>query len=210
MEGQLDFPMGMSEAEVEAVVREVTDEEVAHYHEYGWVMMRGLVQPAFAAEMLRAVRAAGDFGSCPAKAGVEPFRSFIFSQRMSGNAAKLVNRSRLKGVDVPMHWRPGGISATGVSKPAGQSPSSEMPADLQHFGELGCLQAPFLTGQHSSHRWRCVPDENGVLLGSGFHSDSAEHGSDRVGELQFWLALAEVTPEMGKHPTFRSGRQDAW
>jgi hypothetical protein len=30
-----------------------------------------------------------------------------------------------------------------------------------------------------------------------YHQDSAEHGSDRVGELQFWLALAEVTPEMG-------------
>ena len=29
-----DFPMAMSEAEVAAVVREVTDEEVTHYHEY--------------------------------------------------------------------------------------------------------------------------------------------------------------------------------
>ena len=33
--------------------------------------------------------------------------------------------------------------------------------------------------------------------GSVYHQDSSEHGSDRVGELQFWLALAEVTPEMG-------------
>ena len=65
------------------------------------------------------------------------------------------------------------ISATGVSKPAGQAPSEEMPEELQHF------------------------DTNGVLLGSGFHCDSAEHGSDRAGELQFWLALAEVLPEMG-------------
>lgn len=32
---------------------------------------------------------------------------------------------------------------------------------------------------------------------SAYHQDSAEHGSDRVGELQFWLALDEVTPEMG-------------
>ena len=29
------------------------------------------------------------------------------------------------------------------------------------------------------------------------HQDACEHGSDRVGELQFWMALAEVTPEMG-------------
>lgn len=32
---------------------------------------------------------------------------------------------------------------------------------------------------------------------TAYHQDSAEHGSDRVGELQFWLALDEVTPEMG-------------
>ena len=165
--------MAMTEAEVEAVVREVTDEEVAHYHEFGWVMMRGLVQPAFAAEMLRAVQAAGEFDGHPARSGIEPFRSFMFSKRMSSNAAKLVNRKRLKGVDVPMRWRQDAISATGVSKPAGQAPSEEMPEELQHF------------------------DTNGVLLGSGFHCDSAEHGSDRAGELQFWLALAEVLPEMG-------------
>lgn len=30
-----------------------------------------------------------------------------------------------------------------------------------------------------------------------YHQDSAEHGSDRIGELQFWLALVHVTPEMG-------------
>lgn len=32
---------------------------------------------------------------------------------------------------------------------------------------------------------------------SPYHQDSAEHGSDRIGELQFWLALDEVTPDMG-------------
>ena len=168
------FAMALSEAEVEAVVREVTDEEVAHYHEYGWVMMRGLVEPAFAAEMLRALRDTGaDFGAHPAKFGVEPFRSFMFSRRMSSNAAKLVNKARIKGVDVPMRWRQDAATPTGVTKAAGMTPSEEMPAELQHH------------------------DANGVLLGSGFHCDSAEHGSDRVGELQFWLALAEVTPEMG-------------
>ena len=35
--------------EIETVVREVTDEEVAFYHEYGWVMMPRLVAPEFAA-----------------------------------------------------------------------------------------------------------------------------------------------------------------
>ena len=131
-----------------------------HYREYGWVMLRGLVNPAFAAEMLRALGEAGDFGGHPAKNGVEPFRSFMFSQRMSSNAAKLVNRARLKGVDVPMRWRQDAIPPSGVTKPAGQAPSEEQPSELQHY------------------------DTDGVLLGSGFHCDSAEHGSDRAGELQ--------------------------
>jgi ectoine hydroxylase-related dioxygenase (phytanoyl-CoA dioxygenase family) len=171
---QQPFGMAMSEAEVEVVVREVTDEEVAHYHEYGWVMMRGLVDPRFAEEMLRALRASDvDCDGHPARFGVEPFRSFMFSRRMSSNAAKLVNRARLKGVDVPMRWRQDTTPPTGITKPAGQTPSEEMPSELQHH------------------------DKNGVLLGSGFHCDSAEHGSDRAGELQFWLALAEVTPAMG-------------
>jgi hypothetical protein len=33
--------------------------------------------------------------------------------------------------------------------------------------------------------------------GTRYHQDSCEHGSDRVGEMQFWLALDEVTPSMG-------------
>ena len=43
----------LTEREIEAVVREVTDEEVAFYHEYGWVMMKQLVDSAFATELLR-------------------------------------------------------------------------------------------------------------------------------------------------------------
>ena len=33
--------------------------------------------------------------------------------------------------------------------------------------------------------------------GATYHQDACEHGSDRVGELQFWLALAAVSPPMG-------------
>ena len=40
----------LTEREIEAVVREVTDEEVAFYQEYGWVMMKQLVDPEFVTE----------------------------------------------------------------------------------------------------------------------------------------------------------------
>lgn len=42
-----------------------------------------------------------------------------------------------------------------------------------------------------------VRRDPGTEQGTPYHQDSAEHGSDRAGELQFWLALDEVTPEMG-------------
>ena len=44
----------MTERKIKSVLREVTEEEVACYQEYGWVMMRQLVAPEFAAELLRA------------------------------------------------------------------------------------------------------------------------------------------------------------
>ena len=147
----------MTEREIEAVLREVTDEEVACYQEYGWVMMRQLVAPEFAAELLRvgqewserSGKETGPRSGLAREEGAEPFRSFMFSERMSQNAMRLVNRKRLKGVDVPLRYR------------------------------IDLLQK--LPG----------------AAGSTYHQDSSEHGSDRVGELQFWLALAEVTPEMG-------------
>jgi len=150
----------MTEREIEAVLREVTDEEVAFYHEYGWVMMKQLVAPELATELQRVAqepryrpeqKGAGNSAVHLALAAdAEPYRSFMFSERMSQNAMRLVNKKRLKGVDVPLRYR----MDMHILKPPG--------AD-----------------------------------GSTYHQDSAEHGSDRVGELQFWLALDEVTPEMG-------------
>ncbi len=42
----------LTEREIEAIVREVTDEEVAFYQEYGWVMIKQLVDPEFVTELL--------------------------------------------------------------------------------------------------------------------------------------------------------------
>ena len=148
----------MTEREIRSALREVTDEEVACYQEYGWVMMRQLVAPEFAAELLRAGqewsersgKETGPRSGLAREEGAEPFRSFMFSERMSQNAMRLVNRKRLKGVDVPLRYR-----------------------------------IDFLLQK--------LPG----AAGQTYHQDSSEHGSDRVGELQFWLALAEVTPERG-------------
>ncbi len=150
----------LTQREIETVVREVTDEEVAFYQEYGWVMMKGLVAPEFATELLsvgneRKQRLEKEAGSTNPSVGLaldetaEPYRSFMFSQRMAKNATRMTDRKRFKGVDIPLRYRIDMI----LQKPPGAS-------------------------------------------GTTYHQDASEHGSDRVGELQFWLALAEVTPEM--------------
>ena len=149
--------------DIEAVVREVTSEEVSHYHEYGWVMLRKLVAPAFAGQMLQAF---AELGSLDGKQwprdrqpALELFRSFTFSERCAANAVKLLGRKRLKGVDVP----------------------------LRYNGENGPIVNPR----------RQEPSTEPHGLGGGWSQDACEDGSDRVGELQFCLALNEITPEMG-------------
>ena len=151
----------MTAREIESVLREVTEEEVAFYQEYGWVMLKQLVNRDFAPKLLRVgqdlrkshgkeLALGKPAAGLAQQKNAEPFRSFMFSKRMSRNAIRLVNRKRLKGVDVPLRYR----------------------VDLLQLKPPG---AP----------------------GSTYHQDSSEHGSDRVGELQFWLALAEVTEKMG-------------
>lgn len=142
--------------DISAGIREITDEEVAFYHENGWVKLDGLVRPEIAAEMLAAGQRHVEGKDQHAHnnlsvAGVEPYRSVIFSPTMARNAERLVDRKRLTDEEIPLRFR------------------------ADHF-----VRRP-------PHGTR----------GSTYHQDSAEHGSDRVGELQFWLALAEVTPEMG-------------
>jgi ectoine hydroxylase-related dioxygenase (phytanoyl-CoA dioxygenase family) len=56
-----------------------------------------------------------------------------------------------------------------------------------------------LTDREIGLRYRCdiLHRKHGGGEGTAYHQDSSEHGSDRVGEMQFWLALDEVTPELG-------------
>lgn len=62
---------------------------------------------------------------------------------------------------------------------------------LVHRERLGVAAVPL---RYRNDHFVARPPETG---GTPYHQDSTEHGSDRAGELQFWLALAEVTPEMG-------------
>lgn len=45
---------------------------------------------------------------------------------------------------------------------------------------------------------------------TSYHQDSPHHGCDRTGELMFWIALAEVTPEMGAMRFLTGSHREGW
>ena len=108
----------MTQEEIAGVVREVTDAEVDFYREHGWVMLRRLVAPEFAETLLEvglAHREATDGHTelMTRDASLEPYRSFMFSERMEANATRLCDRKRLKGIDVPLRYRYDNLVLTG-------------------------------------------------------------------------------------------------
>src|SRR5262245_32139210 len=83
---------------VQMSVREVTEEEVAFYQTNGWVKLERLIDPDFAAELLRVakpkIKPVGhglwDTASSLARDGLEPFRSLVFGHDMARNAQRLL------------------------------------------------------------------------------------------------------------------------
>ena len=163
----------------------------------GWCMLPALVDPSFAAYLLergrqrREERAAAGHDRAPfIKPGTlpgpgspahgfgrdeEPFHSLMFSQRMARNAQRLCDRE--------------------PAQPASQ-PVLSHAADYKR----ACLLiGKRLKGADVPMRYRIDIFGERPPGGAGAtpHQDACEHGSDRVGELQFWLALAAVSPEMG-------------
>jgi hypothetical protein len=146
-------------------IREVTEEEVAHYREHGWVMLKSLLTPQLAKRMLDVVDDAGT--ALEAKGGsrvwmhpalhgrVEPFVSVTFAPVMGRNAQRLMDRRRLTDRVVGVQYRQDIV----LGKP---------PVDIDD----------------ATHA-------------TPYHQDSASGGPDRVGGLNFWIALSEVTPEQG-------------
>jgi hypothetical protein len=113
---------GRSENQADFDVRTVTDEEIAHFEEKGWVLIRNLIAPEVAAELLAAAKhLMGDDGEAerPVRASVDPtgqvaftiFREYFGASleepRLAAFAthpmvARNVSRLLNSGLDLPM------------------------------------------------------------------------------------------------------------
>jgi ectoine hydroxylase-related dioxygenase (phytanoyl-CoA dioxygenase family) len=137
-------------------VREITEDEIACYQANGWVKLERLIEPDFAAELLRvgkpriepARHGLWDMAAHVARDGVEPFRSLMFGECMTRNAQRLMARHRLSETEVAVRY---------------------------YSDFVSCRRK----------------GTNNTI----YHQDQT--GLDRAAYAMFWLALEDVTPEMG-------------
>jgi hypothetical protein len=164
-------PMSLKEDRVQLEttidVRDITDEEIEHYTEKGWVKLPRLISPDVAAELLRRAKAKmGESGhENPLRPGKDPdlteFHQFNYIRNEDALFKSLVlqptighNAQRLMGRDVPVR---AGLDVMAVKLPV-----------------------------HARGKGKGV---------TAWHQDLQRE--DRVGHMNVWIALDRVTPEMG-------------
>jgi hypothetical protein len=162
---QVESPAVHIDPDIAGQIRDVTQDEVQHYREHGWVMLKGLLSPELAGRMLAAVES--DDASVGVKGGshvwmhpalfdrAEPFLSVTFAPAMGRNAQRLMDRQRL----------------------------TDRPVGVQYRQDIVLGKPP-------------IESDDGTKA-TPYHQDSASGGPDRVGGLNFWIALTDVTPEQG-------------
>jgi Phytanoyl-CoA dioxygenase (PhyH) len=167
--------------QVEAVAdRALTDSEVAFYQENGWVFLPRLVSPGVAGEMLRHLKQV--MGMPDDQTGKSDEPAF--------DRGRAVGRS--------FHGKNHGFSDYNFA--AEEDPYL---ASVTYSREAG-RNAQRLMGRPCPVRlWRdsvAVKYPHSAQTASGqvnWHQDANEYPLDRNGSMIFWLALADMVPEMG-------------
>jgi ectoine hydroxylase-related dioxygenase (phytanoyl-CoA dioxygenase family) len=163
--------------DIDRHIREVTDDEVAAYQENGWVSMPGLVSRELATELLNHLkRVTGiEHDELPPD---HPEGRTIAQRIKDEGLAKIFFMSRMHDETV---------FAFATSRALG-----EAAARLTGFRPLRLLTDGVICKLPS---WT---EATGIWSGpSPWHQDFPPVPWDRAGGAQFWLALCEITPDMG-------------
>lgn len=170
---------------VDSLVRSVTETEVAAYREQGWVSLPGLVAPELAASLLTHLKQVTglDFDSLsPGDPQVEEVRQ-LFRER---SLYRVFSMSRLQDETV---WEFASSRALGE---AAAALTGRRPLRLLVDGVICKLPAWTDLGDPTASRRTTVWTGE-----TPWHQDFSAVPWDRGGGVQFWLALSEITPEMG-------------
>jgi hypothetical protein len=171
----------MDARSVDEHVRDVSAEEVAHYQEHGWVGLPGLVSRTLASELLTHLKQVTglDYEELPRD---HPDVEGIIQRIKEKGVGPIFHMSRLQDETV---WnivtsrRLGEAAArlTGI-RPM-RLLTDGVICKLPKWAEESGLKAGIMTGA------------------TPWHQDFPPMPVDRIGGVQFWLALCEITPEMG-------------
>jgi hypothetical protein len=154
-----------------AGIREVTDEEVRHYHEHGWVKLDCLLSPDLVASLLeRAQALMGPSGDEHViRPGIDTANPYWHDRH---NVVEEDER----------------FSSVGLSARLGANAQRLMGRDVGVLLSSNLLAVKIGTKQGSP-----CPSTEPTL----YHQDGADLPVDRVGWVDFWIALDHITLEMG-------------
>lgn len=167
--------------DVDAQVRQVTDDEIAAYREQGWVSLPGLVSAEVAGALLSHLKEVTglDYDELPRE---HPDADAVVARVRSEGVAKIFYMSRLHDETV---WQVVTSRALGeaAARLTGLRPlrliTDGVICKLPEWTEREQLKAGIMTGE------------------TPWHQDFGPIPWDRAGGVQFWLALCEISPEMG-------------
>jgi hypothetical protein len=169
-------------ASATTLCRSVTDEEIEHLHEYGWVKLKGFVDPDLVHSMLTLAREVmGD------DADSNPLSPILEQAVAEGKPGlSYFNAQRSGGIEHPI-IRPL-IEAVGRNAQALQHrvAADGSPLGVRYYSDYFVPKLP--AGRESKH------GGNGA---TGFHQDLITFSVDRSGGMTFWFPLEAYGPEAG-------------
>jgi Phytanoyl-CoA dioxygenase (PhyH) len=171
--------------DIESHVREVTTEEVSAYRQQGWVTLPQLISSELAEDLLARVKAISglDYDELPRD---HPDAQAVMEKIRGKGIWKTFSMSRLHDQHV---WDI--ITSRSLGEASAQL-SGRRPMRLFSDGVL--CKMPAWTGEEQLTSGPAADVYTGA---TPWHQDFNSQPYDRVGAVLFWIALSEVTPEMG-------------
>jgi hypothetical protein len=166
--------------DIDAGIRSVTDDEVAHFQEHGWASLPGLVSPEIAGGLLDRLKTLADL-PFDELAPDDPDADQVIARVRAEGVAKLFFMSRLHDEDVYEFV---------TSRILGESAKRLSPGHgpMRIFTDGVICKLPDWTEKMRA----------GIFSGeTPWHQDFGPVPWDRPFGVQFWLALCEITPDMG-------------
>src|SRR6516165_6967060 len=148
--------------------RMVTDEEIAHYHEFGWVQLKSFIDPAMLTHLLsKAVAVMGEDGDCNPSYGIDqPY----FNAQAAGGMADPATR----------------VLTQKIGYTAKHLMARKANIAVRYYTDFF---APKLPAARKTKNMGNGP--------TSFHQDFITFAVDRTGGMTFWIPIEAYGPEAG-------------